>query len=82
MLVDGKRELAYIQTVHDIEPIVGADNIEKIHVLGWDLIAKKGEFKEGDKCVYIEIDSLVPFDNPVFRFLASKHYKVKTYKLR
>lgn len=81
MLVDGKRELAYIQTVHDIEPIVGADNIEKVHVLGWELIAKKKEFKEGDKCVYIEIDSLVPFDNPVFDFLASKHYKVKTYKL-
>ena len=46
MLVDGKRELAYIQTVHDIEPIVGADNIEKIHVLGWDLIAKKENLKK------------------------------------
>ena len=23
----------------------------------------------------------MPFDNPVFDFLASKHYKVKTYKL-
>ena len=81
MLVNGKRELAYIQTVHNIEPIEGADSIEKVHVLGWDLIAKKGEFKEGDKCVYIEIDSLVPSDNPVFDFLASKHYKVKTFKL-
>ena len=81
MLVKGKRELAYIQTVHDIEPITGADNIEKIHVLGWDLIAKKGEFKEGDKCVYIEIDSLVPSEHPAFEFLAAKHYKVKTYKL-
>ena len=81
MLVNGKRELAYVQTVHDIEPIEGADSIEKVHVLGWDLIAKKGEFKEGDKCVYIEIDSLVPSDNPVFDFLASKHYKVKTFKL-
>ena len=81
MLVDGKRELAYVQKVHDIEPIEGADSIEKVHVLGWDLIAKKGEFKEGDKCVYIEIDSLVPSDNPVFDFLASKHYKVKTFKL-
>lgn len=81
MLVNGKRELAYVQTVSGIEPIIGADNIEKVHVLGWDLIAKKGEFKEGDKCVYIEIDSLVPSDNPVFDFLAAKHYKVKTFKL-
>ena len=81
MLINGKRSLAYIQTVHDIQPIVGADNIELVHVNAWTLIAKKGEFQDGDKCVFFEIDSKLPADNPAFAFLAAKHYKVKTYKL-
>lgn len=78
---NGKRMLAYIQEVTSIEPIGGADNIEKAHILGWTIIIKKGEFKPGDKCVFFEIDSKVPDINPVFAFLANKHYKVKTYKL-
>ena len=81
MIINGKRSLAYIQTVHDIQPIAGADNIELIHINAWTLIAKKGEFQDGDKCVFFEIDSKLPADNPAFEFLAAKHYKVKTYKL-
>lgn len=78
---NGKRMLAYVQTINNIQKIEGADNIELVHVNAWPLIALKGEFKEGDKCVYIEIDSKVPSDNPAFEFLVSKKYKVKPYKL-
>ena len=81
MIINNKRALAHIQVVHDIRPIEGADNIELVHVLGWTLIAKKGEFHEGDKAVYIEIDSKVPETDERFAFLAHKHFKVKTYKL-
>lgn len=81
MIINDKRALAHIQLVHDIRPIEGADNIELVHVLGWTLIAKKGEFQEGDKAVYIEIDSQVPSNDERFAFLANKHYKIKTYKL-
>ena len=81
MIINDKRALAHVQLVHDIRPIEGADNIELVHVLGWTLIAKKGEFQEGDKAVYIEIDSQVPSNDERFAFLASKHYKIKTYKL-
>ena len=81
MLINDKRALAHIQTVHDIQSIAGADNIELVHVLGWTLIAKKGEFKEGDAAVYIEIDSKVPETDERFAFLQSKKFKVKTYKL-
>jgi len=78
---NGNRMLAYVQQISDIQPIKGADNIELAHVLGWDVIIKKGEFKEGDKCVFFEIDSKLPADNPAFAFLQNKGYKVKTYKL-
>jgi hypothetical protein len=52
------RKLATIQTVNAVEPIANADAIEKIRVLGWWVVVKKGEFKPGDKVVYFEIDSL------------------------
>ena len=80
MIVDGKRALAHVEKVAWIKPIEGADNIELIGVLGWTCIAKIGEFKEGDLCVYIEIDSKVP-EKEWSEFLRRKHFKVKTMKL-
>lgn len=76
-----ERALAHVEYVHDINKIEGADAIELVHVLGWTLIAKIGEFKEGDKCVYIEIDSQVDTTMPCFEFLASKGGRIKTLKL-
>lgn len=80
MIINNKRALAYIQHVTNIRPIDGADNIEQCNVLGWNLICKKGEFHEGDPCVYIEIDSKVP-ERAEFEFLRAKGFKVKTMKL-
>lgn len=76
------RSLAHIELVHDIEPIEGADFIEYAHVLGWGLVVSKGEFKEGDKCVYFEIDSKVDTTKPVFAFMEKNNGKVKTRKFR
>lgn len=76
-----ERKLAHIEKVEWVKPINGADNIELIGVLGWTCIAKKGEFKEDDVALYIEIDSKVPDTDERFAFLSSKHYKVKTMKL-
>lgn len=75
-----ERKLAHIERIHDIQPIQGADNIDKAKVLGWDLIVKKGEFDEGDMCVFFEIDSKVP-EKEWSEFLKAKDYKVKIYKL-
>ena len=80
MIINDKRALAYIQHVTNIRPIDGADNIEQCNVLGLNLICKKGEFHEGDPCVYIEIDSKVP-EREEFEFLRAKGFKVKTMKL-
>lgn len=74
------RALAHIEEVAWIKPIEGADNIEAIGVLGWNLIAKKNEFQIGDKCVFFEIDSKLP-EKEWSKFLESKHYKIKTMKL-
>lgn len=69
-----KRKLASVQTVNAIEPIPNADAIEKIRVLGWWIVAKKGEYKVGDKIVYCEIDSLLP-ERPEFEFLRASSFK-------
>ena len=75
------RELAYIQTIKSLSPIPNADAIEKAEVLGWELVVKKGEFKVGDRCVYVEIDSILP-PLPPFEFLRPKNFRIKTVKLR
>ena len=76
------RKLAHIEKIEWKRPIQGADKIELVGVLGWCVIAKKDEFNVGDLCVYIEIDSIVDSANHVFSFLESKHYKIKTMKMR
>ena len=75
------RALAHIEKIHNIQPIEGADRIELVHVKGWQCVAVKGEFNEGDLAVYIEIDSKVPETEP-FEFLRNKQFKIKTQKFR
>lgn len=82
------RKLASIQQVKYVKPIEGADKIEVVGVLGWECVSKKGEFKEGDRCVYFEIDSLLP-ERPEFEFLRKScwnetfsAFRLRTIKLR
>src|SRR6266699_2318808 len=68
------RKLASIQSVNAVEPILNADAIEKIRVLGWWVVVKKGEHQPGDRIVYCEIDSLLP-ERPEFEFLRPSSFK-------
>ena len=74
------RKLASIQVITDLKPIEGKDRIVLATVLGWSVIVKKDEFNIGDKCIYIEIDSLLP-EKPEFEFLRNKKFRIKTMKL-
>ena len=73
--------LASIQKIIAITPIEGADMVETATVLGWTVVVKKGEFKVGDLCTYIQIDTVVP-EKPEFEFLRERKFRVKTIKLR
>ena len=68
------RKLASIQKIWKIEPIEGADRIEIAHVLGWQCVVNKGQFKPMDLAVYFEIDSFLPI-RPEFEFMRSSSYK-------
>ena len=63
-----KTKLASIQRIIDIFPIQDDDKIECVKILGWQCVAKKGEFRAGDICVYFEVDSFLPV-KPQFEFL-------------
>jgi RNA ligase (TIGR02306 family) len=76
-----ERKLATIREVRQIEPIPNSDNIELIRVGGWQCVAKKGEFKQGDLCVYFEIDSILP-ENSHYEFIKDSKYRLRTKKIR
>lgn len=76
------RKLASIQKVESIEPIIGADKIELATVLGWKTVVPKGCFKPGERCVYFEVDAVLP-DGPVWsEFMRPRKFRVKTVRLR
>jgi RNA ligase (TIGR02306 family) len=72
------RKLASIRTIDRIMAHPKADLIELAFVGGWQVIVKKGEFKEGDLCVYFEIDSVLPI-LPEFEFLRKGCYVKKDW---
>jgi RNA ligase (TIGR02306 family) len=64
-----------------------ADKLEIIEIQGWQTCVRKGDFKIGDKAIWVEPDYTVPTDRPEFAFLkplAKKDGKVriKVKKLR
>jgi hypothetical protein len=77
------RKLASIETIKSIKQMPGADLVECVGVLGWECVAKKkANSKKRDKCVYFEIDSLLP-EEPHFEFLKKfllpqRYQKVQT----
>lgn len=75
------RILASIQKIKNLESIPEAEKVEKATVLGWSVVVKKGEFRVGDLCVYVEIDSILPARTE-FEFLARNKYRIKTVRLR
>lgn len=76
------RKLATVRKISNIRPIENADAIEVCSVDGWDVVIKKGIHREGDLVVYIEVDSLLDENNPVFEFMRPRGFKVKTIKLK
>ncbi|QOI71115.1 putative RNA ligase [Erwinia phage pEa_SNUABM_12] len=68
-LIKEGRKLVTIRRINAINPIPNADAIEVATVDGWNVVTKKGEFSETNFCVFFEIDSFLPADNPIFGFL-------------
>ncbi len=78
------RNLASVQKITKIQPIENADTICCVTVLGWQVVCRKDEVKEGDLIVYAEIDSLLP-DIPLFediKRITNGTMRIRTVRMR
>lgn len=79
-------KLASIEIIKSIKNHNNADSLEIVEILGWQTVVKKGIHTEGDKVVFITIDTIVPrcawseflvdIKNP------DKQIRIKNIKLR
>lgn len=74
-------KLASLEVIKSIKEHPNADALEIAQVLGWQTIVKKGEFKEGDKIIFIVIDTILPKAD-WSEFLADKKDPEKSILLR
>ena len=81
---NNERELAYLVIIDNVYKNPNADRLDVCEVGGWRVITGLNEFQKGDVAIYFEIDSklpeVAPFTN--MEFLKSKHYKIKSQKIR
>lgn len=85
------RKLVTRRVIKDVIRHPNADSLDLVMVDGWQCISKKGEFKPGDPCIYIEVDAILPEGNPAWQHLVDKqgkHYargkgaRLRTIRLR
>ncbi len=71
-----ERALATVEVVQEVRPIPGADAIEVVRIRNWWIVVKKDEgYEVGRRCVYFEVDSALPVEDPRFAFLAARSTK-------
>ena len=62
-----------------------ADRLEIVPIGGWQAVVKSGQFKPGDRAIYIEPDYTVPTTREEFAFLAKDgrdRHRLKAIRLR
>jgi len=72
---------ATYQKIDKIIEHTNSDNLEIAQVLGWTTVIKKGQFKAGDTCVFVVVDSVLP-DADWCEFMRSNKFRVKSQKIR
>ena len=75
------RKLATVQVINKIEELNKMKTLDIAHILGWNVLVKKNEFKPGDKVVFFEIDSLLPSTVEWAQDFKKIDYKVSTCKI-
>lgn len=77
-------KLASIEVIKEIRSHPGADRLDLARVIGWQSVTKRGEFKPGERVVFVVIDTLLPVAD-WSRFLYSGEgdkIRLKTARLR
>lgn len=77
-------KLATIEKIHSIQkhPNEDVEKLEIGKIKEWPIIVPKGQFKDGDLVVFIQIDSIVPKENTYFAFMERQKYRVWSAKFK
>lgn len=51
-----------MRQVDAVKPHLNSDNLELLEILGWQVVAKIGEYKQGDKLIFVPPDCLIPYE--------------------
>ena len=71
-------KLATIEKIHSIQPHPNPE-VEKLEVgkiKEWPVVIPKGQYKDEELIVFIQIDSIVPETNPYFEFMRRQKFRV------
>ena len=76
-----------VTTIVEVMPHPNADRLDLVRVFDWVCVTSKGQFKAGDRCLYIPIDSVLPPTVEAELFPADSKIKlsksrVKSIKIR
>lgn len=74
-------KLASIEIIRSLKNHSNADRLELAQILGWQSVVQKGLHKEGDKVLFIGIDSIVPSCNWT-AFLQDKNNPDKSIRIK
>ena len=74
-------KLATIQRIYSIQQHPNTDTLSIAKVLEWPVVVKRGQFKEGELIVFIQIDSIVP-ETEYFEFMRKQKFRVWNAKFR
>lgn len=69
----------------EVRPHTNAERLEIVPINGWQAVVRKGDFKPGDRAIYVEPDYTVPTAVPEFAFLhkpEKDRHRLKAVRLR
>jgi len=79
-------KLASIQTIRSLKKHPNADTLDLLQVMGWQVVAKSGIHADGDKIIFIPIDTILPKEPWSESFIdknnPNKPVRLKMIKLR
>lgn len=68
--------------IKEIKPHPNADALEFAIVYGFEVIVKKGQYKDGDELIYVPIDSILPLELERHLFPPESKIKLDKHRVR
>ena len=75
-------KLTEIVKILDIQPIEGADRIDRARVLGWSVIIRKGLHQVGDLVIFVAPDTMVPKQFLDESYTGTDKIRLKTVRMK